>query len=132
MARAAALPVPTEHEEQAALFVWLGLRTWLEPRLQWTFAVPNGGDRYIAVAAKLKAEGVKPGVLDVWCPCPVGEFHGLVVEMKRIKGGRIEPEQRVWIDALRRMGLRVEVCKGWVEAARVFVDYFGMPADMAP
>lgn len=123
---------PTEHEEQVALFQFLDMHQWLEPRLQWTFAVPNGSHRHPAVAAKLKAEGVKPGVLDVWSPCPVGDYNGLVVEMKRTKGGRIEPEQRAWIDALRRMAWRVEVCKGWIEAARVFVDYFGMPKDAAP
>lgn len=126
------MPVPTEHEEQVALFVWLERMEWLEPRLRWTFAVPNGGARHPAVAVKLKAEGVKPGVLDVWNPCPVGDYHGLVIENKRVKGGRVEPEQRAWIDALVRMGWRVEVCKGWVEGARVFVDYFGMPTDAAP
>lgn len=47
-----------EHTEQTALFSRLALYEGKYPELRWIFAIPNGGHRHIAVAAKMKAEGV--------------------------------------------------------------------------
>lgn len=80
------------------------------------YAIPNGGHRHPATAAKLKAEGVKRGVPDLCLPVPRGGFNGLYLEMKA-DGGRPTVEQRAWIDALRELGYRAEVCVGW-DAAR--------------
>lgn len=54
--------VPTEHQEQVALFQWLEIAAKRDDRLSMAFAIPNGGARHPVVAAKLKAEGVKSGV----------------------------------------------------------------------
>ena len=87
------------------------------------YAVPNGGNRNIVTARKLKAEGVKPGVPDVCLPVPRGDYHGLYVEMKRQKGGVVSPEQKAWLQALKGQGYRAEVCKGAAEAWDVIREY---------
>ena len=109
----------SEHHEQCALFTWL--------RLQWpeldrvSFAIPNGGHRHKAVAGKLKAEGVKAGVPDVFIAHPTKTGHaGLFIEMKTAKG-YANPAQKAWQGKLRVMGFAAEVCKG-IDAARDCVN----------
>jgi hypothetical protein len=67
-----------EHELQKAYFGWARLH----PEARRAYAIPNGGQRNVAVAAKLKAEGVRPGVLDVHLPLARGGAHGLWIEHK--------------------------------------------------
>ena len=92
--------VPTEHDEQVALFREMHLRGCTDPRWRQAFAIPNGGLRSKKTAARLKAEGVKAGVPDIFLPVSVGIWSGLFVEMKRTKGGRLSDEQRDFIDKL--------------------------------
>lgn len=102
--------VPTEHQEQKAVIQWFDRQhKAIRGRL---FAVPNGGDRHEIVAAKLKAEGVRKGVPDLWLPVPRRGFHGLVIEMKRLKGSTTKPEQLDWLEFLGEQGYLVAVCKG--------------------
>ena len=113
---------PTEHEEQASLIRWAELRQAEWPELALLHAIPNGGDRHRVTAAKLKAEGVRPGVPDLCLPVPRGGWHGLYIELKT-RTGRASKDQRRWIAALRRLGYRAEICRGW-EAARVVIENY--------
>jgi hypothetical protein len=76
--------VQSEHAQQTALFCWSSLPETraVYPELSLMFAVPNGGERSARVAANLKAEGVKAGVLDICLPVARGPWHGLFLEMK--------------------------------------------------
>lgn len=122
-----------EHNEQAAFFRWCGYLETQHPALGRFFAVPNGGARHKAVAANLKAEGVKRGVPDVFnltrseWPESNGDFwSGLILEFKS-DTGRLSPEQRDWCEYLREQGYRVEVPRSWVDAALIAIEYFGLP-----
>lgn len=117
---------PTEHQEAVAFMQAVRLNEARHPDLRMLFAVPNGGDRHKAVAAKLKAEGVKAGVLDYILPVARGGFHGLAIELKRRKRGQTSGEQEQWIEAFRAQGWRAEVCKGWEQALAVLSDYLGV------
>ena len=90
----------TEHEEQVALMRLVEMHKGRWPELGMLFHIPNGGNRNIITAKKLKAEGVKKGVPDLCLPIPRGEHHGLFVELKKQKGGTTSPEQKAWIGAL--------------------------------
>lgn len=118
--------IPTEHEEQVALMVWRGLMAPRYPLLRLLFAVPNGGHRHKAVAAKLQAEGVESGVPDLCLPVPTERYHGLWIELKRTKGGRVSQEQQWWLDWLNELGYRAVVCRGWQEAAQEICAYLGI------
>lgn len=118
-----AVTAPTEEEEQITLFEWAAAMTYTYPDLRWLYHVPNGGSRGTAEAGRFKAMGVKPGVPDVALDIPRGGFHGLRVEMKRTKGGKLSDAQREWIVHYNAIGYRAVVCHGWQEAAKAIEEY---------
>lgn len=113
----------SEHLEQKAFFEWAAMSKI--PGIELMHAVPNGGQRHRAVAAKLKAEGVKPGVLDVSWPKPKGGFVGLAIEFKSGDGNPTK-EQRERITRLQEEGWCVAVCWNWRAAARLVQGYAGL------
>ena len=66
-----------EHDEQVSLFQWAGIAVFKFPELNCMFAIPNGGLRNPVVARKLKAEGVKSGVSDIFLSVARGGYHNL-------------------------------------------------------
>lgn len=110
-----------EHEEQVKLFGWAeqNLDKW-DHVLAYMFAIPNGGKRSKATAGKLKAEGVKRGVPDIFLPAARYPYFGLFIEMKT-RTGRTSPEQQEYIARLREQGYHVVVAYsaaeaiGWIE-----------------
>lgn len=117
--------VPTEAQEQEALFRWAQYSRVKHPELDMLFHIPNGGSRNLIEAAHLKAQGVKPGVPDICLPVPSGRFTALYIELKRRKNGRVSDAQRGWIAALNRVGCRAVVCRGWDEARDAIEQYLG-------
>lgn len=117
------ISVPTEAQEQEALFAWAGIRAKRIPELALLYHIPNGGSRHPIEAVHLKQQGVKPGIPDIFLPCARGPSHGLYIEMKRRKGGRVSVDQKKMILALRAQGYRAEVCRGWEEARDTICEY---------
>lgn len=111
-----------EHQYQVAVIKWVDLQVKVYPDLEWLFAVPNGGHRSKAVAGKLKAEGVRKGVLDLWLPVPKSGFTGLIIEMKT-ETGAVSTDQKRWINGMRAHGWRVEVCRSPEDAIYALRDY---------
>lgn len=103
----------SEHLEQVRLVSWFR-KTYPGVRV---FAIPNGGHRGASQGAALKAEGVTPGVPDLFVP----EWN-LWVEMKREAGGVVSPVQRDWIEYLEGIGHRVIVGRGFDDAKRQILD----------
>ena len=97
----------SEHVEQATFVTMFEMQ---HPGVR-IFAIPNGGLRHKGVAQKLKAEGLKKGVPDLFIPAWL-----LWVEMKREKGGRLSPEQKDWIEYLESVGHTAIVGNGWKDA----------------
>lgn len=119
----------SEHEIQVAYFANVNdpSEQLRRPALALMFAVPNGGHRALAVAAKLKAEGVKRGVPDVWGPFPRGRYCGLVIEFKR-PGETTTPEQADWLAALARVGWDAQLHTIATEAFRETCAYIDLPS----
>lgn len=100
----------SEHATQVAIFQWARLAAkWKYPALRWMYAIPNGGHRHIAVAAKLKAEGVRAGVLDINLPVPIGICSGLWIEVKYGKN-KLTSCQEEWAAGMAELGHGVAVC----------------------
>ena len=112
-----------EHREQVKLFAWAEWERIDRPELGLLFAVPNGGRRDKVTGARLKAEGVKAGVPDVWLPVARQGFHGLVIEMKADEKGRPSKEQVKWLAELTEQGFLAVVCHGCEAAKGVIVEY---------
>lgn len=114
--------VETEHAQQVAVFAWAALQFGKWPELRMMFAIPNGGERNKIVAANLKAEGVRPHVPDIFLPVPRGAWHGLFIEMKKVKG-RVDPGQLEYIEKLRNQGFGACVCVGFEQARQTLEAY---------
>jgi hypothetical protein len=74
------------------------------------------------VAAKLKAEGVKAGVPDIFIPAPRGKLHGLFVEVKA-EGGRLSAAQERMMRVLLNCGYACLWARGWERAWKEIKAY---------
>ena len=116
--------VPTEHEEQVALFQWAEAHEAQYPELRNLVAFPNGGYRPMATAAALKAEGVKAGLPDLALLCRRGSKGALFIEMKKAdRSNKPTAAQAEWIERLRQYGYQAVVCYGADEAIDVIMGY---------
>lgn len=124
-----------EHEYQKALINWCHLVALPEsPDIKpgakigdYIFAIPLGGKRNPREAARLKAEGVKAGVSDLFLPLPRSGYAGLWLEMKAPKG-KPTKAQTDWLDLMARAGYRATWCDSWLKAAAVIAEYVGVKA----
>ena len=105
---------PSEHSEQVGFINWFRVKY---PNVL-IFAIPNGEKRAITVAKRLKAEGVVRGIPDLLIP-----QWTLWVEMKRISGGRLSPEQKAMIQYLEGIGQKVIVAKGAADASKQILEH---------
>lgn len=112
----------SEHNEQSAYFDWLQIMSNRHEQLNWIFAVPNGGKRHIGTAKKLKKEGVKSGVPDIFIPIPSDGYHGLWIEMKYGKN-TLSSNQIDWMNYLISAGYRHVTCWSADEAINITKEY---------
>lgn len=111
---------PTEEQIQRAVTQWLDAAL---PDDAVFFAVPNGGARHPAVAAKLKATGTRRGVPDLSL---VWKGRAIFIELKA-KGGSLSPEQRAMHERLTLAGAVVLPIARSVEEVEAFLETLGMP-----
>ena len=120
-----------EHNLQAACVRWFALQY---PSLKGLlFAVPNGGNRNPVTAAKLKAEGVVPGVADLillvsrfvkskddegW----YNTIHALCIELKT-KQGRQSQAQTQWQEKVEGFGYKYIIVRSLDDFINQINDY---------
>jgi hypothetical protein len=120
--------VPLEHEEQASLIQWAFVMQKRIPELSMLFAIPNQG---AARLKNLQTEGVMRGVPDLFLAVPRGRgdsgemWHGLFIELKRRKGGKLSFEQVQWLNELTIQGYCAQAAYGWEEAKNQILKYLG-------
>lgn len=91
------------------------------------FAVPNGGFRIAAEAARLYAEGVVAGVSDLLYLEPRGGYGALAIEMKTVLTGSKQSErQKEWQAAVEAVGIRYVVCRTLEEFMKEVEDYLAL------
>jgi len=127
-----------EHDAQVEVFEWAKVMSMKHPELELLHATPNGafygGDKgRWSRAKKMRDEGVKSGVPDIFLPVPMAYTDkttglansmvaGLWIEMKA-EEGKVSPEQEWWISKLEEYGYTVMVCYSADEAIKVIIDY---------
>jgi hypothetical protein len=112
----------TEREHQVALFAWAKAKEGQYPLLALLYHCPNGGHRHPAVAGKMKAEGVKPGVPDVFLPVARKGYHGFFAEMKS-DSGKLSIRQEFWRYHLLAQGYYWALFRDWKDAADSLEEY---------
>ena len=115
---------PREHDEQAQ-FVRMVEAAYPAEIAALLFAIPNGANKSLSARMRFKAEGLRPGVPDLFFAYPHKGYAGLFIEMKRRHGGAVSMEQKAYIAALRDCGYMVEVCRGCDEAFDRLRIYLG-------
>lgn len=123
--------IDREGLEQAALMAELRLRLPVVADL--IYHVPNGGHRVKAVAAKLKAQGVKAGIPDLVLPMARGGWFGLYIEFKANPpfDAPVSPSQDAYLQKLHREGYLAVVCRGSIDAVQTIRNYLLQPATVA-
>lgn len=112
-----------EHTEQVRFMAVL--RNFYRDIL--VFAVPNGGQRNPKEAKRLVDEGVLSGVSDLFIAEPYGQYHGLFIEMKRSKGGKVSDKQELFMDRAKHRGYKCVVSYGAEQALDHFQEYMQIP-----
>lgn len=115
-------PLRDEHKEQVSIFVWARYARARWPELDLLHAIPNGGHRHKAVAMKMRAEGVRRGVPDIFLPVARSGWNGLYVELKA-EHGKVSQDQRWWLKNLSDQGYLAVVCRGGESAQHVIESY---------
>ncbi len=114
-----------EDEIQIALFSWLSLYPDVR---RLSFHIPNGGNREIQEAVKLKAMGVTAGVPDIFIAIPRDSYHGLFLELKS-DGGVVSDVQRNFLYIAGQEGYCCKVTYGLDAAIETIKDYLGERID---
>ncbi len=127
---------PTEHQIQCAIVEWSNNFGLMGNKVgDYLLAIPNGGNRSITEAVRLKKEGVKKGVSDLLLAYPVyriskyGEEEidagGLWLEVKS-KKGKLSKSQEDWIVLMIAQGYEARVVYSVDEGIQAIKDYLGM------
>jgi len=111
----------SEHDLQVACVQWFRLQY---PNMMM-FAIPNGGKRHIAVARKMKAEGVLVGVADLFLAQPTELLHGLFIEIKMPKNYQTDAQKEFELYCKSR-GYGYEVCKSFDQFKDVVESYLNI------
>jgi hypothetical protein len=85
------------------------------------FAVPNEGKRSPRLGKRMKEQGLRAGVPDLFLAVRGMDLGGMFIEMKTPKG-RLTDKQQGWYYYLKHR-YRVHVCRSAQEVVDAVVDY---------
>lgn len=119
-------PLQTESQIQQQLMRWWALQHRIlgVKSEHLLMAFPMQGGRSPRNGARMKAEGMRKGLPDMFLAVPnlrTG-WAGLWIELKR-PGGRVSPEQSDFLDDLRAQNYVCEVCWGFDHAKQTIESY---------
>lgn len=119
----------SERDQQIAVMDW-----WAKAYPKYyecLFSIPNGAQLAGGKAARarqmnaLKAEGLKPGVSDLFLMVSRHGHHGLFIEMKDKGKTKCSVSQSQWehIHRAREQGYKAEWCAGAEQAINTIEEY---------
>lgn len=111
-----------EHDLQVAVVTRSLALAEKHPSILLIHAIPNGGWRGAKTGASLKAEGVIPGIPDLFLPVARCGFHGLYLELKK-RGGKVKDDQWEVMEALHAEGYFVRITNHLQTALSILENY---------
>lgn len=113
-------PGDEEHRLQAECVNWFRARY---PHMRNSlFAVPNGGRRDKTTGARLKAEGVIPGVANLILLRQSNGYGALLIKLKTATGKQ-SPAQKAWQKEMEANGYKYVVVRSVEEFLNEVFDY---------
>jgi len=109
--------IPSEHQEQTKIIAYCKLKNIP------IFHIPNGSYKSYTARIKAKKDGLKSGVPDLMIPIPAKNYHGLFIELKRVKLSKVSLNQKLWIKLLNEQGYKAVICYGGEEAIKCIDGY---------
>ena len=117
----------SEHDEQVAVIEWFELK-W--PKLAMCLmAYPSGaiigGKNKFKIINKLKREGWRNGVSDLFLAIPKGGYHGLWLEMKDHDKTKRSVSKEQWdhLDLMKNQGYFASWAAGAEKAMSIIEEY---------
>lgn len=129
--------VPTEKEEQKAVIDWADAHIDIAPPLEWLHAdlngipLPGSATTRARIINSMKAQGMKPGILDLSLDAARRGYHGLKIDMKRVRGGKVLEGQIEYMDYLASEGYLGQICQGANKAIGLLKWYLDIDCDCA-
>ncbi len=109
--------IPYESQEH------LKLSTWMDYQRIFYVHIPNELIRGEKQAKKYTQLGVKAGAPDFLIfDTMEQDCNGIALELKRIKGGRVSPKQKEFLQKLEQNNWLTLICKGADEAIQKLKD----------
>lgn len=122
-----------ETTEQSRLIKMCNQYSIVDKRLKLIFAIPNesygGGMKNMIRGAKLKREGRKPGVPDLFLPVKTSKSNGLFIEMKT-RYNKPSNDQLEWLEELSRQNFDQIVAYSCKDAWNYICDYLGLDSKL--
>lgn len=121
-------PYSSESTIQKSCVKWF--RRYWHLSAPFLFSIPNGASiagkvgksGFPVMASILKGEGMTAGIPDLFLALPRCQCHGLFIEMKT-PVGKLEPEQREYLELLALQGYAVALCRSLDEFQDVVNSY---------
>ena len=116
---------PLEKEEQSSFVEYCRTNGICVISTQNGFKMPREGFNYSAYSASLKKMGLAKGFPDliIFEKNRSCTHEVLCLEMKRQKGGRLQPEQKEWVHLLDEKDYCVGVAAGCESAIKILNNY---------
>lgn len=111
----------SEHDLQVSCVTWF--RYNYPEYAKLLMAIPNGGFRLKLTAAKMRAEGQLAGVPDLFLAVAKNKKHGLWIEMKNGKAGRVSDSQTDMMKRLWEQGYECRIARSMEDFEQIISDY---------
>ena len=132
-------PEPSEFQIQCNVFKWAEIMAVVWPELKLLKASMNGlwipntdpsikksvikRFKWKIIALLKKCGCLRSGWPDIQLPIPRCGYHGLFIELKRAKGGKVSEAQSWFLKELSKHGNYTCVCEGEKATKRIILSY---------